>query len=144
MHQMTRRGWEIPEREATPEHLALGRRAMLAGSAAAGILLPGTTLAQGAPRNPTYVADRELSAEKDATTYNNYYEFGTDKSIHRAAKKLPVQPWAIKIEGMVAKPRTLDFDDLMKQVQLEERVYRHRCVEGWAMRSPGPASPSKT
>ncbi len=143
MHQMKRHGWEVPERDVTPEHLAFGRRAALVGGVAAGIMLPSLARAQGAPRNPKYVVDRELTAEKDVTTYNNYYEFGTDKSIYRAAQKLPVQPWTIKIEGMVAKPRTLDFDDLMKQVQLEERIYRHRCVEGWAMTVPWTGFPLK-
>ena len=120
----------------------LGRRAVLAG-AAGSLMLPSIALAQGAPRNATYTVDRELTAEKDATTYNNYYEFGTDKSISRAAQRLPVTPWTIKIEGLVGTPRTLDFDDLMKQVTLEERVYRHRCVEGWAMTVPWTGFPLK-
>ena len=120
----------------------LGRRAILAG-AAGSLMPPSIALAQGAPRNATYTVDRELTAEKDATTYNNYYEFGTDKSISRAAQRLPVTPWTIKIEGLVGTPRTLDFDDLMKQVTLEERVYRHRCVEGWAMTVPWTGFPLK-
>lgn len=135
MHIHKRHGWELPEREVTPEAVMLGRRALLAGTAA-GLLAPGLALAQGAPRNPAYTVDRELTAEKDATTYNNYYEFGTDKSISRAAQRLPVAPWTIKIEGLVSKPQTLDFDDLLKRVSLEERIYRHRCVEGWAMTVP--------
>lgn len=145
MHPHRRRGWEIPESAVTPEALMLDRRALLGASAgvAAGLLLPGPASAQGAPRNPKYDAGRDLSAEKDVTTYNNYYEFGTDKSIHRAAQRLPVSPWSIKIDGMVEKPRTLDFADLMKQVQLEERIYRHRCVEGWAMTVPWTGFPLK-
>ena len=98
-------------------------------------------MAQGAPRNAKYDAGRELTAEKDATGYNNYYEFGTDKYISRAAQRLPVTPWSIKVDGMVAAEKTIDFDDLMKQVSLEERVYRHRCVEGWGMTVPWTGFP---
>ena len=67
-----------------------------------------------------------------ATTYNNYYEFGEDKSISRAAQRFEVTPWSIEFAGMVEKPRTMDLADLLKQVQVQDRVYRHRCVEAWA------------
>ena len=136
MHITRRRGWELPDRAATPEHLALNRRTLLAGAGAAGLILPAAASAQGAPRNAKYEPGREVTAERDATTYNNYYEFGTDKSISRAAQRLPVQPWAIALDGLVEAPKTIGFDDLMRQVNLEERVYRHRCVEGWAMTVP--------
>ncbi|MBC7801890.1 MAG: protein-methionine-sulfoxide reductase catalytic subunit MsrP, partial [Gemmatimonadaceae bacterium] len=143
MHIKTHRGWETPERDVTPERFYLARRSLLAGAGAAMILAPGSGHAQGAPRNPRYEAGRDITAERDATTYNNYYEFGTDKSIHRAAQKLVVAPWTIKFDGMVENPRTMDFDDIMKQVKLEERVYRHRCVEGWAMTVPWTGFPLK-
>ncbi len=139
MHVKTRREWDIAERDVTPEHLVIGRRALLAGTAGAILapaLLPGTALAQGAPRNPAYEGGREMTPESASTTYNNFYEFGTDKSISRAAQRLVTSPWSIRIEGMVDKPRTIDLDDLLKSVKLEERVYRHRCVEGWAMTVP--------
>jgi len=143
-----RRGWELPERDITPEALMLSRRTLLAGAtgaiAATTLMTTHPALAQGAPRNAKYDAGREISAERDATTYNNYYEFGTDKSISRAAQRLPITPWAIKFDGMVAKPRTMDLDDILKQVQLEERVYRHRCVEGWAMTVPWTGFPLKS
>ena len=141
----TIRGWETPERDATPESLMLGRRSVLAGAAAGAALLatPFAARAQGAPRNGKYDAGRDLTAERDATTYNNFYEFGTDKSISRAAQRLPVSPWSIKFEGMVGTPRTVDFDDIMKKMQLEERVYRHRCVEGWAMTVPWTGFPMR-
>ena len=94
--------------------------------------------------DPAYAnAGRPLTPEQDATTYNNFYEFGTDKSIYRAAQRMPVSPWQIKIDGMVEKPRTIGFDDLMKQVQLEERIYRHRCVEAWAMTVPWTGFPMR-
>jgi len=141
MHIKNRLGWELPDRVATPEHLVLGRRTLLAAAGLAGIGLPGAAYAQGAPRSAKYDPGREVTAERDATTYNNFYEFGTDKSISRAAQRLPVAPWTIEIDGLVATPKTIGFDDLMKQVQLEERVYRHRCVEGWAMTVPWTGFP---
>ena len=140
MHLIKRRGWEIAERDATPEHFVLGRRRVLAGAAGA-ILAPSLALAQGAPRNERYTVERAITPEADSTTYNNFYEFGTDKSIYRAAQRLVTSPWTISIEGLVATPRKLDLDDLLKQVSLEERVYRHRCVEGWAMTVPWTGFP---
>ncbi|MFM9816094.1 molybdopterin-dependent oxidoreductase, partial [Streptomyces scabiei] len=77
-----------------------------------------------------------VTAEKLATTYNNYYEFDTDKTIWRAAQKLSIRPWTIKISGMVEKPFEIGFDDLLAKMPLEERVYRHRCVETWSMIVP--------
>ncbi len=141
MHIINRRGWALPDSAATPEHLVLGRRTLLAAVGAAGIALPGAARAQGAPRNGKYDPMREITAEGDATTYNNFYEFGTSKSISRAAQRLPVAPWTIEIDGLVTTPKTIGFDDLMRQVQLEERVYRHRCVEGWAMTVPWTGFP---
>ena len=143
----TRRGWEIPDRDATPEHLVLGRRAALAAAGAVGLLRTTAVSAQGSslgnvPVDPKFAnGGRPLTDEEDATTYNNFYEFGTDKSIYRAAQRLPVDPWSITIDGMVAKPRTIALDDLLKQVQLQQRVYRHRCVETWAMTVPWDGFP---
>ncbi len=131
----SRKGWDGREQDVTPEGLVFGRRMALAAAAAAG-LLPRIAQAQGAPRNPKYDPGRALTAEADSTSYNNFYEFGTSKSISRAAQRLPVSPWSIKIDGMVAAPRSVDLDDLLKQVSVEERIYRHRCVEGWAMTVP--------
>ena len=136
MRLINRRGWDLPERDATPEHLVLGRRTLMAVAGIAGLILPVAARAQGAPRNAAFDPGRDMTAERDATTYNNFYEFGTDKSISRAAQRLPVAPWTIQFDGLVDTPKTIGFDDLMKQVQLEERVYRHRCVEGWAMTVP--------
>lgn len=140
------RGWEIPERDATPEALWTRRRTLGAGlGAIAGGLLGGrNAIAQEDPsaglypamRNMRYRVDRELSAENDATTFNNFYEFGTSKTIWRAAEKLPIRPWQVRIDGMVEQPRTVDFDDVLKAMTLEERVYRFRCVEAWAMTVP--------
>ncbi len=149
-----RRGWEIPERLVTPESVALSRRAAM-GLAGAGVIAAGPAQAQlsrlwgGAPSAPVqplkplnatlnakYEGKRAVTAEAEATSYNNYYEFGTSKSIHAAAQALPVEPWTIEIAGMVAKPRKIGVDELMKASALEERVYRMRCVEAWAMTVP--------
>jgi sulfoxide reductase catalytic subunit YedY len=134
-----RRGWEISESSVTPEALVLARRSVLAG--AAGLAAVGIAGPARAAPNPRYAAGRALTDESDATTYNNFYEFGTDKSIWRAAQRLPVSPWQIEIAGMVDKPRTMDLEDLLKHVSLEERIYRHRCVEAWAMTVPWTGFP---
>ncbi|MGH6855664.1 MAG: protein-methionine-sulfoxide reductase catalytic subunit MsrP, partial [Aestuariivirga sp.] len=81
-------------------------------------------------------AGRAVTEESYNTTFNNYYEFGTSKRISRAAEALPIRPWTIAIDGEVEKPMTLGIDDLLKQVTLEERIYRHRCVEAWSMVVP--------
>ena len=156
-----KRGWEIAERHVTPEHLVLGRRALVAGAAAAGLvgmaapahaqfsrLFGGTPAAPAkpltplsAPRNEHYKPDRALTDEAQATTYNNYYEFGLSKSVSGAAQALVVDPWSIEFTGMVGKPRKMAIEDILKQVSLEERIYRHRCVETWAMTVPWTGFP---
>ena len=144
MHITRRRGWELPESLATPEHLLLNRRGALAGAAAVGTLAltrQGWAENEAPPRDPRYTVQRALTPEKDATTYNNYYEFSEFKNLWQEAQKLHQRPWSIEIGGMVAKPRSIDIDDLFKQVQLEERVYRHRCVEAWAMTVPWTGFP---
>ena len=80
-----------------------------------------------------YRVDRDLTEEKNAVTYNNFYEFGSSKNIWQSAQKLPIRPWEIRIDGMVEQPRTVGIDDLLKALPIEERVYRFRCVEAWAM-----------
>ncbi len=128
-----RKGWELPDSAATPERLVIGRRAAMAGVAMAGAgLLAGAARAA----DVKYPPGREVTPEADVTTYNNFYEFGDDKGIWRAVQRMPVSPWQIEFAGMVDKPRVMDVADLLKQVQLEDRVYRHRCVEAWAMTMP--------
>ncbi|HWU99514.1 MAG TPA: protein-methionine-sulfoxide reductase catalytic subunit MsrP [Oxalicibacterium sp.] len=90
-----------------------------------------------ARQNTSYVVLDKQTPYEDATTYNNYYEFGTDKSNPaRYASALKTRPWTVSIEGEVKKPMTLDIDSLLKLAPLEERVYRLRCVEGWSMVIP--------
>ena len=87
--------------------------------------------------NPSYSVLEKQTPFKDASTYNNYYEFGTDKSEPADnAHTLKTRPWTVSIEGEIKKPLTLDIDSLMKLAPLEERVYRLRCVEGWSMVIP--------
>jgi sulfoxide reductase catalytic subunit YedY len=146
MHIASRRGWEIKEHLVTPESVALNRRTVLGGAIAAGLLpnmAPIGARADEAPRNPAFQPgpDRTVTAEKYATTYNNYYEFNDSKNIWREAQALKQRPWSIRIEGMVKQPRTIDIDDLLKQVRQEERIYRHRCVEAWSMVVPWTGFP---
>lgn len=147
------KGWELPEREATSESLHVNRRALVKAMGLGGIALaaPGLALAEDDPSAGKYPARRDdrfgnpapVTAEKLATTYNNYYEFDTDKSIWRAAQKLPIRPWTIKVSGKVEKPFEIGFDDLLARMPLEERVYRHRCVETWSMIVPWSGFPLK-
>ncbi|MBI3504827.1 MAG: protein-methionine-sulfoxide reductase catalytic subunit MsrP [Proteobacteria bacterium] len=148
------RGWEIPERDATPENVYSRRHVLAAGAGlAAGAIVPpalAQTPAGGedptgglypAMRNLRYRVEREITEERIATTYNNYYEFGTSKTIWQAAQSLPIRPWQVKIEGLVENPRTVDIDDIFKAMKIEERVYRFRCVEAWAMTVPWSGFP---
>ncbi len=151
MHVIRRRGWELPESAATPEHVFLNRRAFLGAAAgtAAAAMMPDFAQAQRiadlpdptAPlypikRNETYVLDRPLTDEQVNGAYNNFYEFGTSKNVTKAAASLKLRPWTVKIDGMVEKPQEIAIDDLLKKMPLEERLYRHRCVEAWSMTIP--------
>jgi len=149
-----KKGWELPESAATGEAVFHDRRRLIQGLAAgpilaSGLLRTGAALADDDPsaslypakRNPKYTLDRPLTDEKYPTTYNNFYEFGLDKDIVRAAQALPLRPWTIKIDGMVDKPMTIGIDDLLKTMPLEERLYRHRCVEAWSFTVPWTGFP---
>jgi sulfoxide reductase catalytic subunit YedY len=151
------RGWELGENRATPESLYLQRRSLVKamGLGAASLAVSGIASAQDkakdpsaalypAKRNDKYGVPTPMTAEKLATTYNNFYEFGTDKSIWREAQKLEVRPWTIKVSGLVETPFEIGIDDLLAKVQLEERVYRHRCVETWSMIVPWSGFPMRS
>ena len=147
MNIIRRRGWEIPERLVTLEATVMNRRALLVGAAAiplAGAALPRAARAadtMAAPLVAKYKPGRPITPEKDVETYNNYYEFSEGKDLWQAAQKMTVDPWSIRIDGLVKTPRTLAFEDLLKQVRLEERIYRHRCVEAWSMVAPWTGFP---
>jgi sulfoxide reductase catalytic subunit YedY len=87
--------------------------------------------------NPQYAPNEKLTRYKDITTYNNFYEFGTDKGDPaQHAHALNTRPWTVAVEGLVKKPKVYDIDELLKLAPLEERIYRLRCVEGWSMVIP--------
>ena len=119
------------------------RRLMLTGALAAPWLagLPARTHAAGAAKlagraSPLSTTEKPTSY-KDATTYNNFFEFGTEKEDPaRMASILKTRPWTVAVEGEVLKPRSFGIDDLLKLAPMEERVYRLRCVEGWSMVIP--------
>ncbi len=155
MNIIHRRGWEMPERLATPEHLFLNRRSFMAATGAVAVALaPAAAVAQRASdlpdptkdlypvkRNEKFVLDRPVTEEKINLNYNNFYEFGSSKTVARAAQALRLRPWTIKIDGMVEKPQEIGIDDLIRKMPLEERLYRHRCVEAWSMAIPWSGFP---
>jgi sulfoxide reductase catalytic subunit YedY len=94
-----------------------------------------------AKRNEAYKLDRSLTPEALNATFNNFYEFGSHKTIWPEAQELKVSPWQITIDGMVSKKKTIDIDDLIRRMPLEERLYRHRCVEAWSMTIPWTGFP---
>ncbi len=143
----SRRGWEIPESQATPEAVFRNRRALCRALAAGCVAaaLPGPlrvekALASGAPYGAAQ-AGRPLTPEADALSYVNFYEFGTGKDVAGPAARLKTDPWQLRIEGLVDHPETVDVHDLIRQMPLEQRVYRHRCVEAWAMTVPWTGFP---
>jgi sulfoxide reductase catalytic subunit YedY len=142
MRIIRQRGWEIAESLVTPESAVLNRRSLLRGTAvmlaAPALALPGLAYAEP---NPKYPADRPLTEEKYATTYNNYYEFSESKNLWQQAQAMKTSPWSIEFAGLVKQPRKIALEDLLKQVSLEERIYRHRCVEAWAMTVPWTGFP---
>ncbi|MDQ7063335.1 MAG: protein-methionine-sulfoxide reductase catalytic subunit MsrP [candidate division KSB1 bacterium] len=156
-------GWKLSESEVAPEEAYFNRRAFLRklGWTGLGVIglqagwLSAVLAGQGkkkngvwqtipdpappypVPRNPRYTADRPLTPEEIAASYNNFYEFTMEKDrVWQLAKHFETQPWKIEIRGEVHKPMTLDLDDLLKRMPLEERIYRHRCVEAWSMVVP--------
>lgn len=140
--------WQIPEAKATSEHVFVNRRKFIAAAGFAGLSLAAgirPTFAAEDPSaglypakaNPAFAdAGRKITPESINTAYNNFYEFGTSKRISAAAEALVIRPWEIAFDGEIEAPFRIGFDELLKKVQLEERVYRHRCVEAWSMTVP--------
>ncbi|HBI43268.1 MAG TPA: protein-methionine-sulfoxide reductase catalytic subunit MsrP [Planctomycetales bacterium] len=160
--------WDLPPREVTPESVVLSRRRWLArvglggglAAASAGglwwwyggrdddVLNAGRDAVPTdlfpAVGNPSFLdLDRPLSAEASAARYCNFYEFSTTKQVWRWIAPFHPVPWTLEVSGLVAKPRTFDLDDLLHTFasDLEERAYRHRCVEAWAMAVPWTGFP---
>ena len=181
---MPRRGWEIPEREATPESVFLDRRKFLKaagvvslgaiglpgcghermfeslggggvpGGPGAGAVTPEVPPSPGldanrilypAERNASFSElDRPLTDEGVAGGYNNFYEFSRGKrDVAEKAKAFKTEPWTVTVSGEVENPKVYDLDPLIRSMPLEERLYRHRCVEAWSMAVPWTGFPMK-
>ena len=163
------RPWDLSENEVTPEHVFLNRRAFLraGGGLVAGVAAtalagcgeaaetpmgdPSQEAALTAraaerfpyPRNEAIAIDRPVTDETAASSYNNFYEFGSHKRIARAAEALVTRPWRIEVTGAVEAPFEIDVDELIAKMPLEERIYRLRCVEAWSMTVPWSGFPMK-
>ncbi len=147
---LIRKPSDIPSSEITPKSAWTSRRAFMAAAAvAAGVTaVKGRRLLQPAAaveaatklntvKSPLSTPGLTPTAMKDITSYNNFYEFGTDKSDpSENAGRLKTYPWTVKVEGLVQKPRTVSIDDLARFRPQEERIYRFRCVEAWSMVIP--------
>jgi sulfoxide reductase catalytic subunit YedY len=148
---LLRKAPDVRHSEATPREVYLRRRDFIAGAAgvavgaAAALTTAGVTRAgaQGraklpnVKKSPLSTTGEKLNSYEDITSYNNFYEFGTDKDDPaRNAQKFRTRPWAIRVEGLVKTPGDIDIDSFVKPHALEERVYRMRCVEAWSMVIP--------
>ncbi len=143
---------DIPSSEITPKNVYLNRRKFLAGTIISGAAaVAGMSLRELAePTNvvqantkidglqkSSFSTTEKITPLKDVSNYNNYYEFSTDKyEPAKLAKDFKTQPWSVTIDGQVKKKQVLDVDTIMKMATPEERIYRHRCVEGWSIVVP--------
>ena len=153
----SKKPYDLPYSEVTPKSLFMNRRKFMAGAAVAGVAAVGykgfelfspDESVQANTRlqysKSKYSTNEKETPYKDVTTYNNFYEFSTDKSgPSELAGKFQTRPWEVSIEGEVAKHKKIDIDSLMKLAPLEERIYRHRCVEGWSIVVPWIGFPMK-
>jgi len=126
--------------DITPKQIFLNRRQILIGTSAVGIssLLPNSAYAESLNYTKTnYAVDAEITSKSDATSYNNFYEFGTGQNDPKNnASMMKISPWSVQINGLVDKPGDYDLDDILSGIALEERIYRFRCVEAWSMVVP--------
>ena len=160
------KSWHIAESESTPESVYMNRRDFIKGTSLATLATTaafygcgiGPTPNPNAPiewsaieersypvkRNVKYTLDRDLTDENVAASFNNFFEFSEIKSDPKFhAQNLSIRPWTVEITGLVNKPQTLDVDDLYDLMPIEERLYRLRCVEAWAMAVPWTGFPLK-
>ncbi len=170
MYIKIKKGWDNIERP-TDERVYQGRRQFLKKTAryglAAGVALYGIDTLLNLPealanlplkerrvilkvqntypaqRNPLFTLDRPLTDEKTAARYNNFYEFSSKKNVYKYVSKFKTRPWTVEITGLVKKPGVYDVDTLVKKMGLEERLYRLRCVEAWAMAVPWTGFPMR-
>lgn len=131
---------EIKPSEITPEHIYLSRRTFLlglGGAAGTALLGPSSTSASSSSTSDSVNLRKELTPYKAITSYNNYYEFSTDKeAVAPLSQRLGTSPWTVTVGGLVNKSKTFDVDDLKRKFAQEERIYRLRCVEAWSMVIP--------
>jgi len=149
---LIKREMDLKWSDVTPQSVYLNRRKFLLGAgAASAALLAGkrlfdlaeppttaraSTKLSGIVKGP-FSTDEKITPEESVTTYNNFYEFGTDKGDpSKNAQKFKTSPWTVSVEGEVNKPRKFSMDEIMKLAPLEERIYRHRCVEAWSIVVP--------
>ncbi|MCH8208816.1 MAG: protein-methionine-sulfoxide reductase catalytic subunit MsrP [Nitrospinae bacterium] len=160
--------WKISENEVTPESVYINRREFVKGMSLltlySMLLTTGCTQDKSAiaerpesnltefekklypvKLNKKYRLDRRVTEERVAASYNNFYEFSEIKEDPKIlAQRLPVRPWTVEVAGLVKKPKTFDVDSLLKTMPVEERLYRLRCVEAWAMAVPWTGFPLKS
>jgi methionine sulfoxide reductase catalytic subunit len=158
--------WQTPERSITPESIFRARRNFIKTIGLYGLgLVAGVPLGCGpnenAPKigaqenptvpdfyparsNPNFILDRPITNEAYAASYNNFYEFSVFKgTVYKKAARLRTSPWQVEVGGLVEKPRIFDIDELLRAMPLEERRYRFRCVEAWAMAVPWTGFPMR-
>ena len=150
MHILRNPRWNITQNKVTDERIILNRRSFLAGSSALAIQSTifgaftgqevhaeqGVMNMANIVRNQRFNSLTEVTPENLSSRYNNFFEFGSTKSIWKEAQKLNTEGWTINVSGLVEKPFTVDIDSLISKFSLEERIYRHRCVEAWSMVIP--------
>jgi sulfoxide reductase catalytic subunit YedY len=130
---------KVPSSEITSKSVYLNRREFVSAALAAGVIGATFSTAHAAlnAKPSKYTVDDKVTSRQDATTYNNYYEFGTGKGDPAEySGDFKPRPWTIKVGGMVSKPMEFDVDQLIAKMPLEERIYRFRCVEAWSMVLP--------
>ncbi len=142
--------WKLKDQNVTSENSFNTRREFLKKIGAGSLFLtsaslisrPAFSMLYPPVVNKSYITSRPLTAESLATTYTNFYEFGSSKNIWRRASKLKTEPWSLTIDGLVNNPLVIDINDLLKKIGgIEERVYRFRCVEAWSMTVPWAGFP---
>ncbi|MDB9314174.1 protein-methionine-sulfoxide reductase catalytic subunit MsrP [Spirulina sp. CS-785/01] len=161
-----RPSWQLPESQITSESAYFNRRRFIKTLVGAGIAASATSLvgcqktqAQNSELQSTYLnlpkfdplrtnpnfasTERPITDQILASSYNNFYEFGGNKSIWQAAQNLPTEDWKVEVTGLVKNPRTYDLDTIKKEFSIEERIYRFRCVEAWSMVLPWVGFPMK-
>lgn len=151
----------LPSAQITPEEIYLNRRTLLKALGLIGLQawpllsactsdslegreLGGTLVNLNvlqAQKNTTYTLDRPLTERKEAAKYTNFYEFSSGKQTWKFVEQFLIRPWQMAVTGMVKRPRVFDIDELIRMMPLEERTYRHRCVEAWAMAVPWTGFP---